>query len=113
MKISRASLLVLAFLFLFAGGALAQQPAPPTQASQAPAATQQNQKPASPLPPAPVNPLQNQQPAIKVTTGLVHLVATVTDRHHNFVTDLNQSDFKVFEDGAPRSEERRVGKECR
>jgi Ca-activated chloride channel homolog len=45
---------------------------------------------------------QDQQkliPPIQVTTGLVHLVATVMDRRHNFVTDLEQSDFKVFEDG--------------
>ncbi|MGH7838498.1 MAG: VWA domain-containing protein, partial [Candidatus Binataceae bacterium] len=106
MKISRASLGTLALLFLFASGALAQQPVPPVPASQAPAATQQNQKPAPPLPgqPAipPQNPLQNQQPAIKVTTGLVHLVATVTDRHHNFVTDLDKRDFKIFEDGVPQ-----------
>jgi len=38
-------------------------------------------------------------PPIQVTTGLVHLVATVMDRRHNFVTDLGQSDFKIFEDG--------------
>lgn len=93
---------MLALLFPFAIGALAQQPAPPTHAEQTPAATQQNQKPMPPLPGQPVNPLQNQQPAIKVTTGLVHLVATVTDRHHNFVTDLDQKDFKVFEDGVPQ-----------
>jgi len=37
-----------------------------------------------------------------VTTGLVHLVATVTDRRHNFVTTLDQSDFKVFENGTPQ-----------
>jgi Ca-activated chloride channel family protein len=49
-------------------------------------------------------PLQNQQapPPIQVTTGLVHLVATVTDRRHNFVTTLDQSDFKVFENGTPQ-----------
>lgn len=104
MKIRCASLWMLAFLFLFAGSALAQQPAPPAPATQAPpaAATQQNQTPAQPLPPQPLSPLQNQQPAIKVTTGLVHLVATVTDRHHNFVTDLDQKDFKVLEDGVPQ-----------
>ena len=33
--------------------------------------------------------------------GLVHLVATVTDRRHNFVTTLDQNDFKVFENGTP------------
>ena len=47
-------------------------------------------------------PKQNQPPPIVVTTGLVHLVVTVTDRHRNFVTDLDQSDFNVFENGAPQ-----------
>jgi VWFA-related protein len=41
-------------------------------------------------------------PAITSTTGLVHLVATVMDRHRNFITDLDQADFKVMEDGKPQ-----------
>jgi Ca-activated chloride channel homolog len=41
-------------------------------------------------------------PPIISTTGLVHLVATVTDRRHNFVTDLEQSDFKILEDNTPQ-----------
>ena len=47
---------------------------------------------------------QNQKPIppIQVTTGLVHLVATVTDRRHNFVTTLDQNNFKVFENGTPQ-----------
>jgi VWFA-related protein len=45
---------------------------------------------------------QTQPPAISVTTGLVHLVVTVTDRHHNFITDLSQSDFQVLENGMPQ-----------
>jgi VWFA-related protein len=32
-------------------------------------------------------------------TGLVHLVVTVTDHHRNFITDLDQKDFKVLENG--------------
>jgi Ca-activated chloride channel homolog len=54
----------------------------------------------------PVPPLtqdqQKQIPPIQVTTGLVHLVATVTDRRHNFITDLDKSDFKILEDGTPQ-----------
>jgi Ca-activated chloride channel family protein len=74
---------VLAFaLAAFASGATAQQPAP-----SAPPQSQDQQKPV---------------PPIQVTTGLVHLVATVMDRRHNFITNLEQSDFKVFEDGAPQ-----------
>ena len=80
---------ILALVLVFAAPARAQSrqsppPAPPANASQ---------------------PLQDQQkpiPPIQVTTGLVHLVATVMDRRHNFITDLEQSDFKVLEDGAPQ-----------
>lgn len=43
---------------------------------------------------------QKQAPKIISTTGLVHLVATVMDRHRNFVTNLNEDDFHVTEDGA-------------
>jgi Ca-activated chloride channel homolog len=59
----------------------------------------------SPAPPAPgQNPQRpNQQPPpLTTTTGLVHLVVTVSDRHHNFVTDLDKSDFKVIEQGQPQ-----------
>jgi Ca-activated chloride channel homolog len=88
---------VLAFSAL-APCAVAQQPAPPAPppAAAAPAPAQND----SAQPP----PFQGQKPVppIQVTTGLVHLVATVTDRRHNFVTTLDQGDFKVFENGAPQ-----------
>ena len=32
----------------------------------------------------------------------MHLVATITDRRHNFVTDLDQKDFKIMEDTTPQ-----------
>ena len=72
--------------------ARAQQitPAPPPGQPQ-----QSQQNPNSPA-------QQKEPPKIVSTTGLVHLVATVMDRHHNFITDLEQSDFKVMEDGAPQ-----------
>lgn len=47
-------------------------------------------------------PNQNQLPPITVTSGLVHLVATVTDKRRSFVTDLDQADFKVLENGVPQ-----------
>ena len=50
---------------------------------------------------APLRPSQ-QPPPLVTTTGLVHLVVTVTDRHHQFITDLNKSDFKVIEQGQPQ-----------
>lgn len=59
----------------------------------------------SPAPPAsPQNPQRpGQQPApLVTTTGLVHLVVTVSDRHHNLITDLDKSDFKVIEQGQPQ-----------
>ena len=43
----------------------------------------------------------NQKPIVS-TTNLVHLVATVVDRHHNFITDLDKTDFKVIENGQPQ-----------
>jgi VWFA-related protein len=55
---------------------------------QSPASQQQQQQP--------------QLPPIRITTGLVHLVAAVMDRRHNFVTDLDQKDFRVLEDGHPQ-----------
>ena len=42
------------------------------------------------------------EPSISVTTRLVHLVVTVTDHNHNFVTDLGRSDFTVLENGMPQ-----------
>jgi len=45
---------------------------------------------------------QKEIPTIRTTVSLVHLVATVTDRRHNFVTDLDKNDFKVTEDGTPQ-----------
>ena len=47
-------------------------------------------------------PNQNQLPPITVTSGLVHLVATVTDKRRSFVTDLDQGNFKVLENGVPQ-----------
>lgn len=56
---------------------------------------------AQPQQPQPAPPAQ-QTPAISVSTRLVHLVVTVTDRDHNFITDLARSDFTVLENGVPQ-----------
>jgi len=75
-----------------------QSGAPPAAAAQEPAQQQatppdkQNSQP----------PLTNPKPIVS-TTGLVHLVATVVDKHHNFITDLDKSDFKVIENGTPQN----------
>lgn len=90
----RAFLALAVALSVAASRARAQQPAPsgePAAASQtAPSASQEN-------PPAP----PNQKPIVS-TTNLVHLVATVVDRHHEFVTDLDKTEFKVIENGVPQ-----------
>jgi Ca-activated chloride channel family protein len=90
------SIVFLAFLLLvLAPRVNAQQPAPPPPASRQSDSSQ---------PAALPHPSQDQKPPppIQVTTGLVHLVATVTDRRHNFVTNLDQSDFRIFENGTPQ-----------
>jgi VWFA-related protein len=87
---------VLFALLVFATSlARGQQSAPPDVPASPPAASQAG-APQNPQPPAG----QTQAPPIKVTTGLVHLVVTVMDHKHNFVTDLDQRDFKVLENGA-------------
>lgn len=100
---SRLILSLSALLLFFAGAAHAQQspsqvpppPPPPAASSDAPA---QNPEQNPSKPPR----AQAATPPIVSTTGLVHLVATVMDRRHEFVTDLDEADFKVLEDGAPQ-----------
>jgi Ca-activated chloride channel family protein len=91
---TRKILAIGAFWVLTSLATQAQQPAPPPPPAAAPAEPQ-TKTPSEPLP-------QQKTPAITSTTGLVHLVATVMDRHRDFVTDLDQADFKVLEDGAPQ-----------
>jgi Ca-activated chloride channel homolog len=86
---------VFVLLILSAFPALAGQSAQP----QPPAATQ-NPAPAAPHTQTPVAP--TTEPPIRVTTGLVHLVVTVMDKHHRLVTDLDRSDFKISENGVPQ-----------
>jgi VWFA-related protein len=72
-------------------------PAVARQAAQAPGP---KSSAAGSHPQAPVAPAN--EPPIRVTTGLVHLVVTVTDKHHRLVTDLDRSDFKISENGVPQ-----------
>jgi VWFA-related protein len=65
-----------------------QAPAPVTPAAQAPA------------PPAPPSPSGPQRPAFRAGVDIVSLNVTVTDTSNHYVTDLDQGDFSVFEDGA-------------
>lgn len=68
--------------------------------SQESASTAQNATPVAPQKQTPVAPAA--EPPIRVTTGLVHLVVTVMDKHHHLVTDLDRSDFKISENGVPQ-----------
>ena len=59
--------------------------------------------PTAPPPLHPQTPVApTTEPPIRVITGLVHLVVTVTDKHHHLVTDLDRSDFKITENGVPQ-----------
>lgn len=91
MAYPRRFLFLILLLAVYGGVVRAQQPAPHTNPSPSPS---QSQAP----PPA----TQQQVPTIRSTVSLVHLVATATDRRHNFVTDLEKGDFKVLEDGVPQ-----------
>jgi Ca-activated chloride channel homolog len=97
MAILKRLILLPALTAAFACAALAQNPPPPPQPTTPPAAgaTGQQQQPPTPQEPG-------QQP-LKVTSGLVHLVAAVSDRRHNFITDLDKQDFKILEDGKPQT----------
>jgi VWFA-related protein len=60
---------------------------PPPDAAQAPADASGHQK---------------VSPTIRTTTQSVPLDITVSDKKHNFITDLEQSDFRVLENGVPQ-----------
>ena len=47
-------------------------------------------------------PGQQQAPTTRVNVTLVNVIATVTDRRRHFVTDLDQQDFRILEDGKPQ-----------
>jgi Ca-activated chloride channel homolog len=102
-KASRFIIVLVALIAIYGSGSRAQQtsPATPPQAA-APAGPGGAQNKAQPPGTPAGEPQQGKTPPIISTTGLVHLVATVMDRHRNFVTDLDQSDFKILEDGAPQ-----------
>jgi Ca-activated chloride channel family protein len=102
-KASRFIVVFVALIAVFSSRSQAQQaspsPAPPTTAPAGPGGAQNRTQPPGA---SAGEPQQGKTPPIISTTGLVHLVATVMDRHRNFITDLDQSDFKILEDGTPQ-----------
>jgi Ca-activated chloride channel homolog len=101
-KGSRFVIALAALIAIFGSRLPAQQaPAPTPPPAAAPAQPGDAQTKSEPGTSA-QEPQQGKTPPIVSTTGLVHLVATVMDRHRNFITDLDQSDFKILEDGAPQ-----------
>ena len=81
-----------------------QAPAAPTPASQAappssqPAKTPPAQTPPAQAPPADGQPAAAQTPAFRTGINFVRVDALVTDAKGNAITDLQQSDFDVYED---------------
>lgn len=104
MKFSRALIVAGVFFAISSVGAQQspshEQPAPPSAQSQV-----EPPRPSSLEAGQSASPGQSQSPdqsTIKVTTGLVHLVVTVADKKHNFITDLGRDEFKVIENGTPQ-----------
>jgi Ca-activated chloride channel homolog len=102
-KASRFIVALSLLIVIFGGHSQAQQasppPPPPATAPAGPGGAQNRTQPPGA---SAGEPQQGKTPPIISTTGLVHLVATVMDRHRNFITDLDQSDFKILEDGTPQ-----------
>jgi VWFA-related protein len=101
-----ATLVVLASLATGRVIGAPQSAATPAAAPQAPAAPQaQVPAPPAPAPPAPAGqpPADRQRPAFRSGIDIVSLNVTVTDSANHYVTDLDEGDFSVFEDGSKQS----------
>ena len=98
MKHARVLLLPAILAAIWAAGAQTQQSSAPSP-QPAPAGAS---PPAKPKAQTSGTQAPSENPSISITTRLVHLVVTVTDRQHNFVTDLKRSDFTVLENGVPQ-----------
>lgn len=79
------------------GGVAGQEPARGS-ATQPPAPAQPSQQPPPPPPPPPDS-KPPSQPTFRAGVDVVSLNVTVTDPANHYVTDLDQENFQVFEDG--------------
>jgi Ca-activated chloride channel homolog len=87
---------MLAILSIPEARARAQQNTPPGTSDASRSAPPPQDSPLrTPAPPI------HQAPIVS-TTGMVHLVVTVMDKHHDFITDLDKGDFTVLENGMPQ-----------
>src|SRR5512142_2076002 len=78
----------------------AQQPASrPGEAKSAQGQQQQQQKPPQQQPPAKPDQVVDQKPTFRTRIELVTTDVIVRDNKGQFVPDLTQHDFEVFEDG--------------
>ena len=80
----------------------AQAPAPATTTPAAPAQPAQAPSTAKPAPqtPAPAQGGAPQRPAFRAGVDIVSLNVTVQDAAGHYVTELEQGDFSIFEDGS-------------
>jgi VWFA-related protein len=78
-----------------------QAPATPPPAAQPPAAPAPTPAPAAA--PGAQSPADRQRPAFRAGIDIVSLNVTVTDSASHYVTDLDEGDFSVFEDGVKQN----------
>jgi Ca-activated chloride channel homolog len=90
MKRIVVSIATLVFAWTVASFGQAPAPATPPAPAAAPPA-----QPAAPSPSA-----QSQRPSFRAGVDIVSLNVTVMDSQNHYVTDLDQADFSVFEDGS-------------
>lgn len=83
-KVNRTIVVTAAVLALTVAVFAQQAPSPPAAQGQ---------------PPAPQPPAAAQRPAFRAGVEIVSLNVTVTDAMNHYITDLDQPDFAVFEDG--------------
>lgn len=91
------NLAVLAIVSLFIGGALFG-----ISVSNAQQQTE-NQKSALPTPTAtPAEPIEEDDEVIKIDTEVVNVLFTAQDKNRRLLTDLQQADVRLIEDGQPQ-----------
>jgi VWFA-related protein len=108
--VSRSSLFA-AIVLLGAAAALSAQqnaPAPTSGAPQTTAPAPAAPAPAAPAPApspggAPQSPTDRQRPSFRSGIDIVSLNVTVIDSASHYVTDLDEHDFSVFEDGVKQT----------